>query len=412
MNYNLLNYTKNVLHTRIKKANSQYIWDEFGNKRIDFYLGAGSQILGHSNVEISNAFTLQLNKGIIYAGESEDIHLLCEKLTEFIPEHLNNFIFCSSGTEATMRALRYARLSTGKDKIACFRGGWHGMNEWTLLDSAGRVSDFNRATSKMGIPNVVGNNVIELEFNCEKSLDIIKLNKSQLACVILEPVPGSCPLLNLEYLKQVEKICNENGIVLIFDEIITGFRLSIGGISKLYGIRPDIITYGKILGGGLPVGLVAMSASIVETTFRDKTKTALAGGTFSANPLVSAVSLKVLEILKYKDYSDINEAGNKIRKNLNNYFVDNSLPLSMIGVGSVSRLIYTNLEVKNRSERDINELNITIQNEIIRNIYNNGIYWPPNGIIFNGFCHSNKDIDLLIDVISSSVNFLKARNYD
>jgi glutamate-1-semialdehyde 2,1-aminomutase len=280
------------------------------------------------------------------------------------------------------------------------------MNEWTLLDGGGRGFNFSRVENTTGIPSAINNFILQLEFNCDEDLGILEENRESLAAIILEPIPGSCPLLNVDYLKKLEKICKENGILIIYDEIITGFRVSQGGIAALFGLAPDIVTYGKVLGGGLPLGLVAMTDQVAEGTFLDKGKSALAGGTFSGNPLVAVAALRVLNLLKSENYSNINQDGDYIRSALNNYFLSNNMPLSMIGFGSISRLLYTKELVKNRTERDVAEFGIVDQSKIVRNIYSNGIYWAPSGLIFNSFCHNANDLEAFINAITDSVQFL------
>lgn len=406
MSHRIFNYPQGkTSFPVIKSAQHKHIYDALGKDYLDFYLGAGSQILGHSCNEVVEAIKEQLSKGLIFAGESNQIHILGTLLEKVLPEFLRNYIFCSTGTEATTRALRYARLSTGRDSIACFKGGWHGMNEWTLIDGGGRAFNFSRDKNNLGIPGVMNGSVLQLEFNSEADLEILEKNAPALAAIILEPIPGSCPVILPEYLQRLELICKKYGVLIIYDEIISGFRLGLGGATELYQLKPDLVTYGKILGGGLPIGLVVMTDSVAETTFLDKSKSALAGGTFSANPLVAVAATKVLEMLQLEDYSRINLQGDKMRNSLNAYFNAEGLPLSMIGVGSISRLLFTNKIVKNRTERDSLEIGLDLQKKIIDQFYKKGIYWPPSGIIFNSFCHDDADILFLIKSLTDPFNY-------
>ena len=405
MSYRIFNYPQGKSSFPIvKSASHKHIWDDSGKEYLDFYLGAGSQILGHSCKQVVEAIEGQLDKGLIFAGESAQIHVLGSLLEKVLPNFLKNYVFCSTGTEATTRALRYARLSTGRDAIACFKGGWHGMTEWTLLDGGGRAFNFSRDQNNLGIPAGLSNSILQLEFNSEADLQILEKHAPTLAAIILEPIPGSCPLLKPEFLERLESICKRNGVLIIYDEIISGFRLALGGATEVYRLKPDLVTYGKILGGGLPIGLVAMADRVAETTFLDKTKSALAGGTFSANPLVAVAASKVLELLQLEDYSRINLQGELIRNTLNAHFDSENLPLSMIGVGSISRLLFTDKIVKNRTERDALEFGLDLQKKIISQFYQKGVYWPPSGIIFNGFCHDDHDISLFIHAVSEALS--------
>jgi glutamate-1-semialdehyde 2,1-aminomutase len=406
MSHRILNYPQgSSTFPIIKSARHKYLWDTQGRKYLDFYLGAGSQIYGHSCREIVAAIENQLADGMIFAGESDQIHVLGALLETALPNSLTNYVFCSTGTEATTRALRYARLSTGRDAIACFKGGWHGMNEWTLLDGGGRIADFSRNEHCIGIPTILNSQILQLEFNIDSELIRLENHADSLAAVILEPIPGSYPSTHIDYLQRLESICKRHGVLIIYDEVITGFRLGLGGATEIYGLTPDLVTYGKILGGGLPIGLIAMTDEVADSTFLDKRKTTLAGGTFSANPLVAMAACAVLELLRSSDYSAINEQGEFIRSALNTFFISARLPLSMIGTGSISRLLYTDKKVNNRTEREAVEIGTDKQKKIIINFYKKGIYWPPNGIIFNSFCHNDDDIESFVAAVADPLNY-------
>ena len=238
----------------IDSAKGSFLKSISGEEYFDPGLGAGSQILGYSNKSITYAIKNQIEKGSIYLHNNLNIHSLTKKLSEILPPKFTSFIYCNTGSEATQRALRIARVATGRDKIAHFHGGWHGMNEWTMNNDGERFGKF--FTSKDdGIPKILKKNSILLPYNDDKAFEIIKANANDLACIIVEPVQGSNPRSDItEFLKRIQKTCNKFGILFILDEIITGFRLGIGGASKLWNLFPDIITYGKIIGGGLPIG--------------------------------------------------------------------------------------------------------------------------------------------------------------
>ena len=204
-------------------------------------------------------------------------------------------------------------------------------------------------------------------------------------------------------MNKIQQTCKEFDILIILDEIITGFRLGIGGACKLWNLQPDIVTYGKIIGGGLPIGLVSLTNEIALRSFGDKDKSVPTGGTFSANPLVATAGLSVLNILETKEYSYIDQLGKLMRSLVNSYFRKYGLPLSVIGNNSISRLIFTNKKFKNRMERDYFEKGT--QNKQIefrkRMIYKN-VLWPSNGILFTGFCNTKKEIENLATKINET----------
>ena len=374
-----------------------------GEKYFDPGLGAGSQILGYSNKSITNAIKKQIEKGSIYLHNNLNIQSFTKKLTEILPSEFTNFIYCNSGSEATQRALRIARVATGRKKIAYFQGGWHGMNEWTMNNDGERFGKFF-IPKEDGITKNLRKDSILLPYNDDKAFDIIQAYSNELACIIVEPVQGSNPRNDISYfLDKIQKICKRFDILFILDEIITGFRLGIGGASKLWNLSPDIITYGKIIGGGLPIGLVSLTNEIAYRSFGDKNKFVPTGGTFSANPLVATAGLSVLNILDTKDYNYINQLGELMRSLVNSYFKKYRIPLSVIGTNSISRLVFTDQKFKNRMERDYLEQGTqSKQIEFRKKMLYKNILWPNNGILFTGFCNTKKEIEDLATKINET----------
>ena len=380
----------------IASSQGSFLISKSGEKYFDPGLGAGSQILGYSNKKITNAIKKQIEKGSIYLHNNLNIQSFTKKLTEILPSQFTNFIYCNSGSEATQRALRIARAATGRKKIAYFHGGWHGMNEWTMNNDGERFGKFF-IPREDGIPRTLKKNSIILPYNDDKAFEIIKAYSNELACIIVEPVQGSNPRNDItDFLDKIQQICKRFDILFILDEIITGFRLGIGGASKLWNLYPDIITYGKIIGGGLPIGLVSLTNEIAYRSFGDKNKFIPTGGTFSANPLVATAGLSVLNILDTKDYNYINQLGELLRSLVNSYYKKHGIPLSVIGTNSISRIVFTNQKFKNRMERDYLEQGTqNKQIEFRKKMLGKNILWPNNGILFNGFCNTKKDIENL-----------------
>ena len=374
-----------------------------GEKYFDPGLGAGSQILGYSNKQITSAIKNQIEKGSIYLHNNLNIQFFTEKLTEILPSQFTNFVYCNSGSEATQRALRIARVATGRKKIAYFHGGWHGMNEWTMNNDGERFGKFF-IPREDGIPKTLKKNSILLPYNDDKAFDIIQAYSNELACIIVEPVQGSNPRNDItDFLNKIQQICKRFDILFILDEIITGFRLGIGGACKLWNLFPDIITYGKIIGGGLPIGLVSLTNEIAYRSFGDKNKFVPTGGTFSANPLVATAGLSVLNILDTKDYNYINQLGELLRSLVNSYYKKYGIPLSIIGTNSISRIVFTDQKFKNRMERDYLEQGTQKkQIEFRKKMLGKNILWPNNGILFTGFCNTKKEIENLAAKINET----------
>ena len=377
----------------IKSANGSFLVSANGEKYFDPSLGAGSQIFGHANSKVIEAVKKQIEEGSIYLWNNSEVHSFCRSLQEALPNGQSHYVFCNSGSEATQRSLRLARAATGRDRIACFKGGWHGMNEWTIADNGER---FNRNTchEQDGIPQLLKNSRLILPYNDEKAFELIEENSKTLAGIIVEPVQGSNPRDDiLPFLKKIEALCKKNSILFILDEIITGFRLGLGGATKRWALNPDIITYGKIIGGGLPIGLVTCTNGVATESFDDPEKQIYAGGTFSANPLVSVAGSTIINQLLKADYTLIDNFGRLMRQRLNTLFQEKNLPFSMIGVGSISRLAFTNKTFHSRAERHKLESSVSVQKKFHSEMLFQRVLWPANGILFNGFCHTNKQID-------------------
>ncbi|MFB0584301.1 aminotransferase class III-fold pyridoxal phosphate-dependent enzyme [Aeromonas salmonicida] len=402
-------YVENT--TKYIAAKGAYLINENGQSILDAGLAAGSQILGHSHSEIVSALCEQAEQGIIFLNNNDKIQNLAEQLAEILPPSLNNFVFCNSGSEATQRALRYARAATGKDKIASFHGGWHGMNEWTLRDDGGRFC-MNDHRLPNGIPDSVLQHSILLPYNDNMAFDIIEKNKNELAAICIEPIQGSNPRDDIiPFLIQLEQHCKKNGILVIYDEIISGFRIGISGASGAWGLTPDIVTYGKILGGGLPVGLVAFTDSISRVTFRDEQKKMLSGGTFSANPLMAKTASTVINILKRQDYTAIDRLAEILRAETNNRLISLNIPCRLSGVASINRLYFTDQLIKNRAHRDRLELNSEFQRMFRVQMMQLNVLWPTNGIIFTGFCHNESLMKELSDNIVAALKICMEKHY-
>ena len=270
----------NLSNFKLKSAKGLYLKGD--KKLLDFSLGAGVHYFGHSNPNITAAICMQRFKSNV-TGCVSDIHEKVEsQLKELLPDEHHNFVFCSSGMEATTKAVRYARAMTGKKAVVSIKGGWHGQNDWTLeLES--------------GIPSIN-------RWHISKGSDLKNLSWRQIACVIYEPIRTSDPFLDLEFLSEIEHWCKKENSLTICDEIVTGFRCTNRGLYSELGLSPDIVCYGKILGGGMPISLITMTNEVTDQTFKNKNKKVSSGGTFSANDLSLAAASASLDIVKSTNY--------------------------------------------------------------------------------------------------------------
>lgn len=395
-NYNIVNNGYSHDDIFFSKASSNYLYTKSNEKFIDLALGSGALIFGHQNIDYSYMTSP------VFLKNNQYIHKLSKHISSRIPVYLNNYIYSNSGTEATQRAIRLSRLCSKKKSIGFFEGGWHGMNEWTLAQSSTRFEGYNKL--KVGVPEDVLNDSLMIPYNSELSFEVIKKNHSKLAAVIIEPIQGSNPQPNIEiFLKEIIKLCHSLDILVIFDEIITGFRAGYGGFAQLYNLTPDIVCLGKIIGGGFPLGLTVFSDEVHTIIKNDKEKKILSGGTFSANPFVAHFGYKYLKNLNKKKYISLE----KLSKLYLNYFNDalrsKNIPFVFNGYHSIHRLYFTDKEIRSRKERDKFELPSTFQSLLGKKLFEKKIIWPGNGILMSSFSHNDKFYKNVINEITDTI---------
>jgi len=367
----------------VKKAYKCYIEDENGGTLIDTTMGSGAQIIGHNNPLIRK-IAKQIKKGTIYTIPNCHTNNVNSYLKKYInPDLHEEYIFCNSGTEANMRALRLARANTGKSLIGRFHGGWHGGLDGFLEEHP----------SNKGVPEETNKMFKVLPYNDEQCFGMIT---GDMAAVIIEPVQGSNPRSDVgEFLHKLRSRCTEVGVLLIFDEIMTGFRLSAKGGAGIFDVRPDIVTYGKVLGGGFPIGAVGARSEIM------KTKNVFYGGTFSANPLSMYAASLILQTIvdaKHIQYDKLHHAGEMFRDELNNFFITENIKIRAIGCGPLSRLIFTDKFIKNRKDRD------NLERENAQEIFSEklkkmGVFVNDNGLYHFSMSHTPKVVKKLISAI-------------
>ena len=281
------------------RASGKYIWDVDGNRYTDYWMGHTALIMGHSPSLVVRAINSQSRNGLLFGSPNKYAYELASLVNRSVP-CAESIRFCTTGAEATMYAVRLARAFTKRKTVVKMRGGWHGYNSALTV---GVTPPFNTPESR-GMIDTEEQFVSLAEFNdIEATRKVLTNLKDDLACVIIEPVMGSGGVLpaRSEYLRFLREECDRLGAVLIFDEIITGFRLALGGAQEFFGIKPDLCTLGKILGGGLPVSAVAGESeilSLADTTTRSKAERCwIGGGTFSENALCLRAGIATLNYL-------------------------------------------------------------------------------------------------------------------
>ncbi|OGP88681.1 MAG: hypothetical protein A2156_09810 [Deltaproteobacteria bacterium RBG_16_48_10] len=325
----------------VKYAKGPKVWDVDGNEIIDLWMGHYTHILGHHAEIITEAIDRQLKEGIHWGIVFEKQIEWAELIRELIP-CAEMVRFCCSGTEATMYAVRVARAYTGRNTILKIAGGWHGANaDLTLAikapyekrESLGLLPDLEQYTRAIPFNDLLG------------TQEIIHQNRKDLAGIILEPVIGEGGFIaaTTEYLQMLRSETETSGALLIFDEVISGFRLSLGGAQKRLGVIPDLTTLGKIMGGGLPVGAVVGKREIMEKTSPERKgnkwqKIMIGGGTFSSHPLTVAAGLAMLRYLKDHSkevYPLLESNGGKVREGVQGALRRHGIKATVTGIGSL-----------------------------------------------------------------------------
>lgn len=362
----------------IEKGEGCYIYDVDGQRYIDFCCSWGPLILGHAHPKVIEKITAVAKNGTSFGAPTKLENELAELILSNNP-FIEKLRFVSSGTEAVMSAIRLARGYTGKNRIIKFDGCYHGHADAMLVKAGSGLATFG-ISSSAGVPDEVAADTIVLPLNDEAALEAaITKHKDDLAAVIIEPVPANNGLLlqDKNYLMFLREITRKHNVLLIFDEVISGFRIGFTGAAGYYGIQPDILTYGKIIGGGMPVGAYGASAAIMQKISPDGN--VYQGGTLSGNPVAMAAGIATLtECLKKDFYSVLEERTNKFAGTLNSFAKENDLPFKVFSIGSIFWVAFSEEEKIQRAE-DINADSMTQFNTLYHHLLEHGIYFGPSG---------------------------------
>jgi len=340
---------KEVIYTLVSdRSEGPYIYDIDDNEYIDLTMGFGSILFGHNYLPVRKAIEKQLKKNWSVGPISPLAGILSNEISK--ATGVERVAFFNSGTEAVMVAMRIAKAITKKKYVVFFKGSYHGTFDSLLSLKNDPVTNLAKEIVP-GVTQSMLNESYLLEYGSEESLDFIKKNKDEIAAILTEPVQSRNPVFQpREYLHELRKITEENNIALIFDEVITGFRIGIGGSQKHFDMSADIVTYGKVIGGGLPIGIVAGKAKFLDATdggfwqYGDDSvpsvKSTFVAGTFCHHPLAMAASLKTLEILNQSNGNllrVLNETTAAFCKRLNIFFTENGYQLSVNNFASLFR---------------------------------------------------------------------------
>lgn len=388
----------------IERGDKAHIWDADGNEFIDFCCSWGPLILGHNNDQVREAVTAQLSKGLSFGAPTR----LENELAELILSN-NSFIdkirFVSSGTEAVMSAVRLARGYTKRDKIVKFEGCYHGHSDSLLVKAGSGLVTFGE-TSSAGVPKAFADETIVIALDDKEALkEVFADFKDQVAAVIIEGIPANNGLLiqSQEYIAFLREITKENGALLIFDEVITGFRLGFEGAAKHYGIQPDIITYGKIIGGGMPVGAYGASHEIMGHISPDGG--VYQAGTLSGNPVAMAAGIAALRILAQPDFYSKQEATTQaFVSELKGFIAEKNYPVQVFTIGSIFWMAFTTQQRISRADQ-IDPKSMESYKIMHRELLNRGVYFGPSGyeVGFISQAHTQDDLQKSLQALKESL---------
>lgn len=388
----------------IEKGDGCHIWDADGNQFIDFCCSWGPLINGHNNKEVKKAIIEAVELGTTFGAPTRKENELAELILKN-----NRFIekirFVSSGTEAVMSALRLARGFTGKSVIIKFDGCYHGHVDSLLVNAGSGLSTFG-ISSSAGVTESVAKDTMVLPLNDRRAVEIaISDYREDIAAIIIEPIPANNGLIlqDKEYLEFLRDITKKNNILLIFDEVISGFRVGFEGAAGYYGIQPDIITYGKIIGGGMPVGAYGANKEIMSHISPDGN--VYQAGTLSGNPVAMNAGIAQLKICLQSDfYSDLNNKTEKFVKTVNDFAKENNYLFKIFRIGSIFWFAFTDKEFVKTSS-DIESESMKYFREMHKDLLESGIYLGPSGyeVGFISSAHTNEILDVAAKKICNSL---------
>jgi glutamate-1-semialdehyde 2,1-aminomutase len=382
----------------VSQGKGAYIYTEDGNSLIDYVLGYGPLILGHANEYVKEKVIEQIEKGWLFGIPSRVEIELARKISFHMPS-IEKIRFVNSGTEATMNAIRLARGYTKRDKILKFNGNYHGAHDYALVDAGSAASEFGVPNSE-GIPQEVLKTVIVCEYNDLQCVEK-KLKNEDVAAVIVEPVMGNMGVIPPEkdFLKGLREITSTYNTLLIFDEVITGFRLSMGGAQEYFGVSADLTTLGKIIGGGFPIGAFGGKREIMDMlTPSGKVFNA---GTFNANPISMTAGLATLEVMERENVIEkTTYVAEKVTEELERI----KYPHVINRVKNMFQIFFGVEKVSNATEARRAKKEVYLKFQV--NLMKNGVYFPPSQFesVFTSLAHYDDNVisDTVLAIKKSS----------
>lgn len=362
----------------MKSAKGAYLTDADDRTYVDYINSWGPAIVGHAHDEVVEAVKLQAEKGFSFGAPTELETEIAKFIIENVP-NIDQIRMVSSGTEACMSAIRLARGYTGREKIIKFEGCYHGHSDSFLIKAGSGAATFGNPNSP-GVTSGTAKDTLLAKYNdIEQVQDLFRHNQGEIAAIIVEPVAGNmgCVLPENNFLQNLRKVCDENGTLLIFDEVMTGFRLAFGGAQELYNVKADIVTYGKVIGGGMPVGAFAARNEIMNKL--SPRGDVYQAGTLSGNPLAMRAGLTTLQLIKNNPnfYEKLNKTTETLDFEIGKILNEKGIAHKINRKGSMMSVFFHTNRVSNFEEAA--DSNHSLFNNFFHQLLAQGIYLPPSG---------------------------------
>ncbi len=385
------------------------MWDTEGREFIDYYLGSASLVLGHSHPEVTDAVRRQLDSGTQFYEVSPAAIDLAELIVEAVPS-AERLKYAMSGTEGVTAAIRVARAHTGKSKVLKFEGAYHGSHDWMLWGYRHSVPIAYPAAEpdSPGIPRELQSLVLVAPYNDADFFEsLVVQHKAELGAVVAEPLLGNVKP-KPGFLDAVRRVTREHGIPLIFDEVVTGFRLALGGAQEFYGVTPDMTALGKSLGGGLPIGALVGSAELMDyfSPARIQEGSAvLHVGTFSGNPLSCVAGAAMIRVLRRPGtYERLHQLGQRLADGMRGISERLGVPTVVVNEGPMVDIWFTRQPIN--SYPDTWRADHALARRFKLGLIDRGIWSPPGHKMFISLAHSDEDIDRSLDAAEASMKAL------
>lgn len=362
----------------MKSAKGAYLTDADERTYVDYINSWGPAIVGHAHDEVVEAVKLQAEKGFSFGAPTELETEIAKFIIENVP-NIDQIRMVSSGTEACMSAIRLARGYTGREKIIKFEGCYHGHSDSFLIKAGSGAATFGNPNSP-GVTSGTAKDTLLAKYNdIEQVQDLFRHNQGEIAAIIVEPVAGNmgCVLPENNFLQNLRKVCDENGALLIFDEVMTGFRLAFGGAQELFNVKADIVTYGKVIGGGMPVGAFAARNEIMNKL--SPRGDVYQAGTLSGNPLAMRAGLTTLQLIKNNPnfYEKLNKTTETLDFEIGKILNSKGIAHKINRKGSMMSIFFHTNRVSNFEEAA--DSNHSLFNNFFHQLLAQGIYLPPSG---------------------------------